>query len=261
MVEESSPGFCDPMPVAEAIFDAIQVGEVSVDVTTPRQFVAWIRGPVNSLIPHRSFRIWIQPAVGGEWSAEACEASASDLLPVRQLSVPERRTLGQISELWAREGHAPLMLEPGSALVRSIVSLPAGPALVHGVSSLFGARCIMMFVDDDPGRLRSAKPYLELLASFVLLAARRVRSSPTSPRSAVTSEPVLDSRRKLTARELCILECVREGKSNQEIGRDLHISEFTVKSHLQRIFRKLGVSNRTQAVATTFALRPIKSPA
>jgi len=259
LAEDSSRRPYGPVPVAEAIFDSIQVSEVSVDVVTPKQFAAWIRGPVNSLIPHRSFRIWIQSAVGGEWSTEACEASASDLLTARQLSVPELRMLGQVCELWAREGYAPIVIEPDSALARSILSLPEGAGLVHGVNNLFGARCVMMFVDDAPDRLRSAMPYAELLAFYILLAARRVRASSAVSRSVVVNEPALNTWRKLTARELCILECVREGKSNQEIGLDLHISEFTVKSHLQRIFRKLGVSNRTQAVATAFALRALKS--
>jgi len=41
---------------------------------------------------------------------------------------------------------------------------------------------------------------------------------------------------------------VRKGKTNQEIALILQISLFTVKNHLQRIFRKLDVLNRAQAV-------------
>ncbi len=41
---------------------------------------------------------------------------------------------------------------------------------------------------------------------------------------------------------------VSQGASNKEIGRQLHISEATVKTHLIHIFEKLGVSDRTQAV-------------
>ena len=49
-------------------------------------------------------------------------------------------------------------------------------------------------------------------------------------------------------REREIMDWVRKGKTNQEIGTILDISAFTVKNHLQRIFKKLGVFNRTQAV-------------
>ena len=40
-----------------------------------------------------------------------------------------------------------------------------------------------------------------------------------------------------------------EGKSNGEIGRELFLSEDTVKTHARRLFRKLGVNDRAQAVA------------
>lgn len=54
---------------------------------------------------------------------------------------------------------------------------------------------------------------------------------------------------KLSARELEVLGLVAEGASNAEIARSLHISEATVKSHLLHIFAKLGVADRTKAVA------------
>lgn len=53
----------------------------------------------------------------------------------------------------------------------------------------------------------------------------------------------------LTARELEIIHWVKSGKTNQEIGMILEISQNTVKSHLKRIFHKLNVSRRAQAVA------------
>jgi len=51
-----------------------------------------------------------------------------------------------------------------------------------------------------------------------------------------------------TRRELEVLAQVADGLSNAEIGRQLHISEATVKTHLLRAFQKLGVSDRTAAV-------------
>ncbi|MCM3762022.1 helix-turn-helix transcriptional regulator [Halalkalibacter oceani] len=52
----------------------------------------------------------------------------------------------------------------------------------------------------------------------------------------------------LTIREIQILQCIRQGFSNRTIGEQLHISEGTVKGHLHRIFKKLNVKNRVQAV-------------
>jgi DNA-binding NarL/FixJ family response regulator len=53
----------------------------------------------------------------------------------------------------------------------------------------------------------------------------------------------------LTARDLQVLELLSDGKSNKEIAQALGISDETVKSHLKRLFEKLGVSDRTEAVA------------
>jgi DNA-binding NarL/FixJ family response regulator len=51
----------------------------------------------------------------------------------------------------------------------------------------------------------------------------------------------------LSEREAVILEAVARGLSNREIGGELWISEQTVKFHLGNLYRKLGVSSRTQA--------------
>jgi len=53
---------------------------------------------------------------------------------------------------------------------------------------------------------------------------------------------------ELTARELEVLALVSRGHTNAEIGRQLHIAEATVKTHLLRAFAKLGVDDRTAAV-------------
>ncbi|WP_326636566.1 response regulator transcription factor [Nonomuraea fuscirosea] len=63
----------------------------------------------------------------------------------------------------------------------------------------------------------------------------------------------------LTTREIQVLECAARGLSNPETGRELFISEATVKSHMMRIFGKLGVADRTAAVTTALA-RGILSP-
>jgi len=54
---------------------------------------------------------------------------------------------------------------------------------------------------------------------------------------------------RLTARELAILRLVADGLGTSDIAGRLYLGESTVKTHLNRIFRKLGVANRTQALA------------
>lgn len=57
----------------------------------------------------------------------------------------------------------------------------------------------------------------------------------------------------LSAREVEVLALVAKGLTNAEIGRSLHITEATVKTHLLRTFGKLDVSDRTAAVTTAMA--------
>lgn len=54
--------------------------------------------------------------------------------------------------------------------------------------------------------------------------------------------------KELTPRQLEILDMVTEGKSNKEVGSALRITEGTVKVQLNQIFRKLGATNRTEAI-------------
>ena len=64
----------------------------------------------------------------------------------------------------------------------------------------------------------------------------------------------------LTQREHGVLELLTEGKSNRGIAQSLFLSEKTVKAHLAAVFRKLGVTNRTQAamVAVQMGLGPVR---
>jgi len=63
----------------------------------------------------------------------------------------------------------------------------------------------------------------------------------------------------LTQREHDILALLAEGRANREIAQRLYLSEKTVKAHLAAIFRKLGVTNRTQAamMAVQMGVGPI----
>jgi DNA-binding NarL/FixJ family response regulator len=56
----------------------------------------------------------------------------------------------------------------------------------------------------------------------------------------------------LSEREMQVLAGMSRGRSNSEIGRELYLSEDTVKTHARRLFRKLGAADRAQAVALGF---------
>ena len=77
----------------------------------------------------------------------------------------------------------------------------------------------------------------------------------TTPRetSEAAPEPALDAA-GLTRREREILALVAAGHSNARLGRMLWVTEQTIKFHLSNIYRKLGVSNRTEAAARAYSL-------
>jgi DNA-binding NarL/FixJ family response regulator len=70
-----------------------------------------------------------------------------------------------------------------------------------------------------------------------------------------------DAASQLTPRELDVLRALAAGGTNAEIGRTLFISEATVKTHLLRVFTKLGVDDRTAAVTTAIQRGLITLPA
>ena len=75
----------------------------------------------------------------------------------------------------------------------------------------------------------------KLVAEFARLAQR-----PLAAPAVILSEP-------LSPREAEVLRCLAEGMSNKEIGRQLEISEGTVKNHMSQVLGKLQVLDRTQA--------------
>ena len=84
---------------------------------------------------------------------------------------------------------------------------------------------------------------------FMSQPAQASTATAESPAHAPASFRVERERSKpnLTEREKEVLRLVCDGLTNAEIASRLHVSRETVKSELKRIFRKIGVGNRTQA--------------
>lgn len=104
--------------------------------------------------------------------------------------------------------------------------------------------------------LKDAPP--DQLAAAVRGAARG-ETVLSPPVAAKLVAGMRSGRQELTRREIDVLALVAEGLSNAEVGRALFIGESTVKTHLLRIFGKLGVTDRTAAVTTAIA-RGVLSP-
>jgi DNA-binding NarL/FixJ family response regulator len=112
--------------------------------------------------------------------------------------------------------------------------------------------------DEEDGEVRAGEPDLRPLGR----SDAGGPSGPTGPSGPIG--PVVGTvgpgvvglsgarRLALTERELQVLRGMADGKSNAEIGRELFVSEDTVKTHARRLFRKLGARDRAHAVAAAF---------
>jgi DNA-binding NarL/FixJ family response regulator len=92
--------------------------------------------------------------------------------------------------------------------------------------------------------LNGESPLNQELAAQLL---RRLAEERKHGEASKRPEPRAPQREPLTPRELEVLELLTTGQTNQQIAQTLVISKGTVKVHVERIIRKLNVSDRTQA--------------
>ncbi len=89
----------------------------------------------------------------------------------------------------------------------------------------------------------AAREELSAAVLHVITEGRRPQGPTPTGTTPATKAP------ELTEREVQVLTGMSRGRSNAEIGRELFLSEDTVKTHARRLFRKLGAADRAQAVA------------
>ena len=112
------------------------------------------------------------------------------------------------------------------------------------------------------GYLLKDTPHAELLDG-IRAAARgeSVLAPPVAARlMSKLRTPSVSPAAQPSPRELEVLAAVARGLSNAEIGRELFIGEATVKTHLQRLFTKLDVDDRTRAVTVAMERGLLPNP-
>jgi DNA-binding NarL/FixJ family response regulator len=83
----------------------------------------------------------------------------------------------------------------------------------------------------------------------------------SNPEAPPTEHPMPDPpRSELTPREVEVLRLLSEGRTNQQIARELLVSTSTVKNHIHQILTKLGASDRTQAAVIAIELGLLSGP-
>jgi DNA-binding NarL/FixJ family response regulator len=115
------------------------------------------------------------------------------------------------------------------------------------------------FAGDDyleAARDRGASGYIVKTVDPLELPSM-IRTAVSSPEFVIfrpePAEPAADDELGLSERELAILRALARGLTNKEIGRELWVSEQTVKFHLRNIYRKLDLSSRTEAARLAIA--------
>lgn len=98
------------------------------------------------------------------------------------------------------------------------------------------------------GYLLKAAPQAEIVAGIRLVAAGQSALSPQVAVRLVERMRRPEASVVLTARETDVLRLVATGYSNKQVATALGIGESTVKTHLLKVFEKLGVADRTRAV-------------
>ncbi len=127
------------------------------------------------------------------------------------------------------------------------IVIPKSP---HCVIALALGRGGKDFSERDRLLLDSLRPHLAQAhgnaATLARLQQESARQNPAKD-TLLTSEAF--ERLGLTDREAEILEGIARGQTNHQIAASLYVSPFTVKTHLQRVYRKLGVGSRSEALA------------
>ena len=135
--------------------------------------------------------------------------------------------------------------------------------MVHGINDERGSHdCLYvtfsskeLFSEAERGAMAVVLPYIDTALRQVEHLPHQAHPLTTSPSLINPVDASLTHDYEITAREAEVLRWVAMGKTNPEIGTILDISSFTVKNHMQRLFKKLNVTNRAQAVGKFNALQ------
>ncbi|MEV0399002.1 response regulator transcription factor [Actinoallomurus sp. NPDC050550] len=144
----------------------------------------------------------------------------------------------------------------GAQATAAITARPGAPRVLIVTTYDTDADTLAAIEAGATGYLLKDAPPEELAAAVRTAAAGRTTLAPS------VADRLMNRLRSpataLTRRETEVLALVADGLSNQAIGRRLHLTEGTVKSHLAHVYAKLGVESRTSAVAVATDLGLIR---
>lgn len=235
------------------------------------QFFVWTQNHLQALVPHR---LMVCGAYLRQRRAVVFDVFHNVVLAptlLAELTDPDGALTAAAMAYWQDGRGQPCAwaLErlgggAGATAAALVPAMAGTQLLLHGVARpqrpteiesffIFGGPGSPAHLAQRSARLDLVLPQLHTTLQRVTATEHDLRRAapplPTPPAQALPPRP----RGAVTERERQILRWVREGKSNPQIGEVLGISPLTVKNHVQKILRKLGAGNRTQAVAQALA--------
>jgi len=227
------------------------------------QFFLWAQGQLQAVLPHG---VMVAVAIDPQREIEHRELMQGVPLEPHVVEALSQGAAGVVARMAAclRDQGATQASWDGvdvtaAGALRGVApelqTLGLTPAMCQSSGPLPGRRESFFALFKLP---QPAAPTQSLLLDVLLpqLHLALSRSAINRPGGQLDTEvDAADDSGELTDRQLEILHWVKLGKTNQEISQILGISALTVKNHMQKLFRKLDVHNRAQAVAKVMSLR------
>lgn len=259
-----------PIAVQDDSESMMRIIELAPQVKRRSQFFLWSQGDLQRWIPHKLLVCGVY-----ERASKGLVFDVFNSLPLPDsclagLMNRDDPLLAAVVHEWRRR-----RMQPCSVDLESMSHLPTDCSdlarrgykhvLMHGLTRpgrpdelesvfLFGAPDIR-YEQKQAHALEMLLPCLHSAYQRSYVNERQIDGPITmgpAPGTAVQS-------RSMTDREREILRWVRDGMSNHEIADKLGISKLTVKNHIQKILRKLGASNRAQAVALAMTMNALNT--
>ncbi len=230
--------------------------ESALHLSELHQLFLWAQGECQALLPHQ---VMVCMQFGPQDELLRIECLHAHPLDAATLAALCQREHGLAPQLVRAGPRVPLALalDDGAPLQakwrQALVQAGFDNVLLHtSVPAAGGMSAFALF--GMPARPGARQAHLlSLLLPYLHMAMLRLPAGAQRATGAPARVPA--PARALSPREAEILGWVGQGKSNDEIGLILGISGLTVKNHLQRIYRILGVCNRTQAITRCNSLQ------
>jgi transcriptional regulator EpsA len=233
----------------------------SLRVRSHFEFMLWSQGNLQQFIPHD-----VMIAAWGDFSLGLIHCEIISPIPDAQNAHHAKLTplIKRLFDYWLDHGWSPFTVRMRNGLSEkdqfgyeqlggSFREMRS--AVVHAVKDKRGRHdCLYLMLSRAETPPASSRKMLETLLPYIDCTLRQIGRPISTKQITPAVNLIEDGQESLSAREQEIMDWVCKGKTNFEIGMILDISAFTVKNHLQRIFKKLDVMNRAQAVAKLSSL-------